>query len=295
MEDELNFDDLLDLDDSGLIDFDRTTLLRAPFGMVGAKWRSLDNILPKLPFTRDSIWNDVCGGTGVLSWNVPECKVMVFNDRYSGIVDFYRCLQSNQQELVTELESYPPHSRQYWTDCKLEWNTETDPVKRAAKWFYMSKLSVLYKRKAFGRGINTRFMPLHPSLKIFESIHHVLKNFYLENLDLRVCLKDYDKPKTIHYIDPPYVGTDQGTYDHKWTWDDMKDLFRLIPTLDGFVAFSHYPDPRIDELPFWTRKYQWEVNVTAEPLAFHESNQKAGKEDVTNVDTAIECLWIKDV
>ena len=288
------FDMFLDLDDTGLKDFDRTQVMRAPFGMVGAKWRSLEHILPKLPIHSKSIWAEHFGGTGVISWNVPTCTTMVFNERYSGIVDFYKALQVDQQKLVTILESFPPHSRTWWTDCKLEWVDEKDVFIRAAKWFYMTRLSVLMKRRAFGRGINSRFMPLHPSLELFSSIHQVLKNFTLENLDALQSAKDYDTEQTVHYFDPPYLGTDQGTYENKWTWDNMKDLLRLIFRLKGFVALSHYPDPRIDEYD-WDEKFEWESLVTSEPKVFHKENFKEGKENVTDNTTATECLWIKEV
>lgn len=287
--------DLFDLDGGdNLVHVDRTVYQRAPFPMPGAKWRSLHEIIPRLPIRKSSVWVESYGGTGVVSWNVPECKVMVFNDRYSGVVAFYRALKERKEELVDYLMSMPPHSREEWIHSRQTWVDETDDVIRAAKWYYMTELSVLGKRAAFGRGLQTRFLPLPDRIKLFDSIHYILQNFYLENLDARVCIKDYDSINAIHYWDPPYVGTDQGTYKHKWTWDDMLDLKRLIPQLEGFIALSHYPDSRIDDWGCWDAKYQWDVKVTAEPMVFMAENQKEGKQDVTELNNATECLWIRE-
>lgn len=292
MNDLLN--DLMDIGDEDIADANRMNVQRAPFAMPGAKFRSVEMIVPLLPIKRDSTWVEHCGGTGVISWNVPQCKVMVFNDRYSGITAFYHAVRDKKDLLLAYLSSMPPHSREEWTHCRHQWVNETDDVARAAKWYYMMRLSVLQKGKAFGRGITTRFIPLPSSLKLFEHVHQVLQNFTIENLDIFMSITDYDDVNTIHYIDIPYIGTDQGAYEGKWDWPKVTRLLDLIKRLKGFVAFSHYPDPRIRKYLDWTHIYEWDVLVTAEPKIFRDTNFKEGKENVTNNATARECLYIKE-
>ena len=299
MSDDL-FDLFKDLDDTNeLIEVDRTEYQRAPFAMPGAKYRSLHEIIPRLPITRSCTWADHCGGTGVVSWNVPTCKVMMFNDRYSGIVAFYRVLRDpiKKDQLLKYLSEMPPHSREEWLDCRAMWVTEEDDVARAAKWYYMTRLSILNKRQAFGRGITMKFAPIGDMSDVrllFDSIHPILKNFTLENLDLKVSFLDYDTPSTIHYIDPPYVNTDQGTYEDKWTHKDNEDLFRLIANSKGFVAFSHYYSSEIDKQSFWTNRYTWSTRVTTEPLIARAENHKLERTDEFGEKEALECLWIKE-
>ena len=273
----------------------RKEIQKAPLGFPGTKWRSLEHILPHLPIQRKSRWIDHFGGTGVVSFNVPECEVMVLNDRNSAIIDFYRAVRDRRDELIAYLESFHPASREEWHHARMLWIEETDTVKRAALWYYMVRLSVLQKGHCFGRGLNSRLNPMPESLKLFIPISNKLKAFTIENQDARVLAADFDAPNAVHYFDPPYVGTDQGMYKHKWSWKDMSELLQLIGQLKGYVALSHYPDSRIDEAVDWTHRYEWKIEGnTSEPQVFREENAKAGKESVMEQNTSTEVLWIKE-
>lgn len=292
MSDDL-LNDLLGFGGDEIVDNKRSHYDKSPIPMPGGKWRCLKEIIPKLPITASSTWVDHCGGSGIVSLNVPDCKLMVFNDRNSAIVDFYRCVRDRRKELVDYVEQFHPSSREEFYHAKTVWCTETDPVKRAAFWFYMMRTSFAGKGHVFGRQKVVQAYPVPESLKLFEHVQAKFKQFTLENLDMRLCARDYDSAKTVHYFDPPYVDTDQGMYAHKWKWDDMQELLTQISHLRGFVALSHYPDERIDRALKWTRRYEWQVHVTADAQVFHEDNNKAGMEG-RKAGSATECLWIKD-
>lgn len=290
------FDDLIELAGDDVVNTERTQYLHAPFSMPGAKFRSLKHILPKLPYTDK--WVDHFGGTGVVSWNRAPCMLMVYNDRYSAIGNFYRCLQNKEMKskLLHRLKyETPPHSREEFLYSRATWVTETDPIERAAKWYYMMRVSVIGKGHSFARATNCRPpMYLPNSLKLFEPIHQILQHFQIENLDVRVCARDYDSIDCVHYFDPPYIGTDPGIFEHKWTINDQKELLSLIGTLQGFVAFSHYPSGLIDSQSYWNEKYTWDVAITSEAQAYMETNYRKDKQNVQEIDYATECLWIKE-
>lgn len=281
------FDDLMDIGiEDVTVPFDRTECVRAPFTYAGSKARSLPEILPRLPIIKSSTWVDHFGGTGVVSWNVPKCNVMVYNDRYSALVAFYRCMRDpiKHQAMIQYLSLMPPHSREdfYW--ARDTWVTDVDDVIRAAKWYYGIANSVLGRQLAFARSIQSsvdRSVWMH--LPFFEPIHRAIQPFTLENLDVFQCIHDYDTCSTIHYFDPPYVGTDQGGYEHKWTAAQQKQLLATIGRCQGFVALSHYPCAEIDSQPYWTQRHQWVHKASSEEISGSFST-----EDV------IECLWIKE-
>lgn len=287
--------DLFDLGSDDITHVDRQTFERAPFGMPGGKTNSLKHILPRLPVRRK--WVDHFGGSGVVSWNRPDTEIMVYNDRYSGVVAFYRCLQSKRYyDLLQRLEHLtPPLSREEWINARATWCHETDDVERAAKWFYMVKNSVIGKGKAFARATNSKPpISLPNSLKLFESLHWKLQGFMIENLDWKVCAKDFDSHDCVHYFDPPYVGTDQSAYDHKWTHTDLQDLLQHISRLQGFAALSGYADSNIDNCDFWDERITWKVPITSEVMAFDDKNQKKGHEFKSEYEYAEEVLWIKE-
>jgi DNA adenine methylase len=278
------FSDLLDLGGDELIDKNRQRITKAPFGLPGGKSKSVKHIIPHMPI-RD-VWCDVFGGSGVVSWNYPLTMLNVYNDACSGTVDFYRCIQNRdlERQLIEQLTRMPSLSREAFLDSRDTWCTETDPIMRAAKWYYMVQCSVIAKRQAFARATHSVApLKLHKSLKTFETIHLILQNFQIENLDWRVCLADFDSPTTVFYLDPPYVGTDQRTYANKFTLDHLKELLRTIGKLDGFVALSHYDSALIDGQDYWTNKLKWSVRLTSDTQDLRQG-----------LGNATEYLWIKE-
>lgn len=294
MNDDL-LNDLLDLGEDDVRSTNRTAYERAPFGMPGGKTNSLKYILPHLPVRNK--WIDHFGGSGVISWNYPDVDIMVYNDRYSGVVAFYRCLQSRRYtELLERLEYLtPPLSREEWIHCRANWCHETDDVERAAKWFYMIKNSVIGKGQSFARSTNSKPpITLPNALKLFEPLHYKLQHFQIENLDWRTCVRDYDSDGCVHYFDPPYVATDSGIYAHKWSRLDLRELLKTISNIRGFAALSGYPDSDIDNCDFWTDRISWEVPISSEVMAFTDENYKKGHDFKSEYGTATEVLWIKD-
>lgn len=279
------FDDLMDLGGDDVLDLRRTEYKKAPFGLPGGKSRSLKYILPRLPLRKK--WVDHFGGSGIVSWNRPPCPIMVYNDRYSGVVDFYRVLQSNRyEELLKRLKDItPPLSREEWLYSRATWCTTDDAVERAARWFYMVKNSVIGKGQAFARATNSRPpIKMQSALELFTSIHQILQSYTIENLDFRTCFKDYDSCDCVHYFDPPYIDTDSSIYEYKWTRRDLNDLLSLIEHAEGFCALSGYADTHIDACDFWTDRVTWKVPLTSDVMDVQ------GKE----YEYAEEVLWIKE-
>lgn len=299
MSDEFDLlDELMDLHDSDPSNdqkFDRKTMIRAPFGMPGAKFFSLERLLPHLPVTPKSMWVDHFGGSGIVSWNVPLCANMIYNDRYSGVCNFYRVVRERPEELIQYLEMMPNHSREEWFYCKNTWVTEKDELVRAAKWYYMVRLSVIGKGQCFGRGIELKAtgMQISPFLEVIRKLSYRLKVFTLENLDWRVMCNDYNRPHAVHYMDPPYIGTDTGLYEHKFKREDLLELLATIPQLSGFVALSHYDNEDIAEQSYWDYHVTWQVPVNSETNT-ENTKGKSDRMHMNDPKMVTEHLWIKE-
>lgn len=233
--------------------------VRAAFRMSGAKTRLLDKLMPVLESFRHDIWVDHCGGTGVVSWNKLPCKKMVYNDRYSAVADFYLCLRDDSARLEAELRVMHPRCRQIWENCHSEWNKETDPYKRSAMWYYMAVNSVAGKRGHYGFDIDQSRNYVAAGLDAWGPLRAILRRFEIENMEVTDSLRTYDKPTTLHYIDPPYVGTDQDTFESKWDLDRLKKLVQVIHEMQGTVCLSHCPHPWLDAQE-WEEEHEWEIH-----------------------------------
>ena len=257
---------------------ERTVIVKAPISFPGSKVDSLPYILPRLGITPKSTWVDVFGGTGVVSLNIPDCKMKIYNDRNSGLVDFYRVLRDRRPELEAYINQMHPWSREEWTNARREWVQETDPVVRAAKWFYHVRVSFSQMGTTFARQ-TTPLNRIDTALKVFESVSHRFKSFLVENLDCFQCIKDFDSPDTVLYLDPPYLDEGQDGYAHGWGLEEHKKLLSLISECKGRVILSHRPCPHIDSCAFWNERHSWNVRIASTPTG------------AVPLDT--ESIWIK--
>lgn len=299
MSDEFNLlDDLLGMhDDNHQEEAKRNVIERAPFGYVGSKFKSVRTILPHLP--QGKTWVEVFCGSAIMTLNRQESRIEVINDRYGGVVPFYRCLKDpvKMQKMIDWLE-LTVHSREEFYHCKNTWCDETDDVIRAAKWYYMIQCSVIAKGQTFGRNTQTpggMVRAVSGRLPLFPVIHQRLKNVSVENLDFEVCMKDFDNHDAVFYLDPPYIDTND-VYDcTRWTRDDLARLLRVIERTKGFVALSGYADEQIDACSFWKQRVTWDVPVMAESKGFVEGSNKEHHKDVrgNKAEYVTEVLWIK--
>jgi DNA adenine methylase len=276
----------------------RETYIRAPFGWPGGKWNSLSNLfqIMKDRYPKAKRLVDACGGSGVVSINAPShYESVIFNDRHAGVVAFYRCLRDPEKldQLVERLQLFL-HSREEFIWCKSTWENCTDDVERAARWYYMVKMSFSYLGRNFARAVlgpNSLAAKYHNSLDEFPTIHTRLRRALIENQDVLQCIRDFDDPDTDHYIDPDYIGADTGIYKHRV---DHEKLLDTIFSLRGRVFLSGYRNPLYDART-WDDCFEWKVKVTIESQAFRESNNLAGKEQQMNrTKMATEVLWIKE-
>jgi len=288
-------DDLLDFHNETYVPEkpDRQIIIRAPFSIPGSKTRSIEH-LKIIPYRKK--WIDVFTGSGVVTFNRVPSTLEVMNDRYGGIVAFYRCLKDrNKYHLLKDWLEATVHSREDFYHCRNTWCSETDDVIRAAKWYYMIRTSVIGKGDCFARQTNsTPQFPVRSSLKLLTAIHLRLINVIIENLDFETCINDFHSNDCVTYLDPPYIGTDPSVYETKWTRDDLSRLLKCIANGQGYFALSGYPDEQIDAETFWTNKISWQVCANSEVKAFLGENGKKHLQNVQEVDYATECLWIKD-
>jgi DNA adenine methylase len=284
-------------------EIDRTTrtkgkdsYLRAPFGYPGGKFRSLGQILPRLPYKKKYI--EVFGGSGTILLARDKSQLEVFNDRYAGVVAFYRCIvdETKLDALIDRLD-LTIDAREEWIWCADTWKECTDDVERAARWFYMHTYSFSNKGRCWGRQTNSRSMAgkVRDKLPIFPKIHARLKRVQIENEDWRDCIKSFASKDAVIYLDPPYLYETSYSkiYDNGMRRDDHEQLLDYVFNMPGFFAVSGYPHELYDSKN-WDARYEWDVYVSVGGRAYTEGNNKAHLKDTEASKRATEVLWIKD-
>jgi DNA adenine methylase len=232
---------------------------RPPFSYAGCKYKSLEHILPNLPYRR--VWVDVFGGSGVVTLNRERSVLDVFNDRYAGLVAFYRVIRDAEKlkQLVQRLD-LTINSREEYIWCKETWENCQDDVERAARWYYALESSVVSQMDAYARTVNCPMASnIREYIKKFDLIHSRFKTVQVENLDFRTCMRDYDSKDTVFYCDPPYFETHSGAYKQAGAFkrEDHECLLAIIHSCTGFVALSGFPTDFYENYN-WDHRYEWD-------------------------------------
>lgn len=285
------FDDL----DRQTIPESKDTILRAPFGYPGGKSKSLSKILPHLPYRNTYV--EPFGGTGAILLGRHPSNLEVLNDRYMGIVAFYRVLRNPKliQAFVERLD-LTLHSREEFVYCRDTWKFVDSDLERAARWYYMMLASFGSMGRNWGRSIKGKGSmagKIFNHIKHFPELHDRLRKVQIENQDWYDCIIDYDTPETVYYIDPPYIDAHQGSYKHILSHDEHRKLVETIFSIKGFVALSGYSNPLYENQP-WDDRHSWEQFVSLQSTVYTEGNAKAHLEGLDKTHNAQEILWIKE-
>lgn len=270
-------------------------IIRAPFCWPGGKMKTQHMIHPHLPLRK--AYGEPFGGAMSVMLGRKPSKLEVYNDRYGGVTDFYRCLQNQEnKEKLKERLYYTIHSREEFYFCAETWENVEDLVERAARWFYSVRYSFGGKGKTFGRAVGIQ-NPLSGSVSTaidgFDEVHKRILKVQIENRDFRDIMKDFDHHEMVWYCDPPYFGATSTHYKHEFTVKDHRDLLELIHTRKGFVALSGYPNSIYNEYP-WDNVITWKQFCSAEGAVHNEHNNLADRAGRSERKEVTECLYIKE-
>ncbi len=275
----------------------KDNILRAPFPYPGGKSRSVLEILKHLPYKNTYV--EPFGGSAAVLLARNASPLEIYNDRYGGVVAFYRCLaDAEKYKKLYDKLVYTILSREEFVYAKANWDNQDvkDDVQRAAYWFYMMNYSFAGLGRNFGRclkGKSALAGKVMGKIETFDRLHSRLAWVQFENLDWRHCIRDYDSKDTVFYCDPPYVDAHRGTYKHEMNIEDHRCFIDTIMHCKGFVAVSGYANPLYDNQK-WDARYEWKSFVSISPVAYTEGNHKEDIKDVDERTYATEVLWVKE-
>jgi DNA adenine methylase len=231
--------------------------MKTPLSYYGGKQSLAGIILGLIPPHR-LYCEPFCGGAAIFFAKEPS-PVEVINDTNGELINFYKVAQKDlpalQKEIVLSL-----HSRRQHHHARVIYQTPElfDRVKRAwAVWMlangsYGCKLTGGY---AYGRAGANHSRALNRKREKFfvEDYAGRLKQIQIENCDAIKIIGSRDIEDAFFYIDPPYVGADQGHYDG-YTQADFDALLDTLKRLKGKFLLSSYRNQSLADI---TRKEKW--------------------------------------
>ena len=230
------------------------------FGWYGGKYVHLDFILPYLPNDADHFC-DVYGGSAAVLINRPPAPVETYNDLDSELVNFFSVLRDQHEELIRAIGLTPFSREELAKACRPE--PGLPPLERARRFYVRARQTrtglaqtssegrwahcVLTSRAGMA-GAVSRWLGAVEGLP---QITQRLQRVQIENAPALDVIARYDTPRTLFYLDPPYVHDSRGdtaAYGHEMSNDDHRELADLLYRLQGRAVLSGYRSALYDEL-----------------------------------------------
>ena len=239
---------------------------RIAFGWYGGKFSHLDFILPNLPENARHFC-DVYGGSAAVLINRRPAPVETYNDIDSELVNFFRVLRDDPDNLTRAIGLTPFSREELILACSPA--VGLPDQERARRFFVRARQTrtglaqtssegrwahcVLTSRAAMA-GAVSRWLG---SVEGLSEIAQRLLRVQIENVPALELIARYDTAETLFYLDPPYVHAARGdaaAYANEMSDDDHIALADCLASIRGRAVLSGYRTPLYDKLyAQWTR------------------------------------------
>ncbi len=172
---------------------------------IGGKKALREAILARFPmdYTR---YVEVFGGGGwVLFHKPPRGDFEVYNDFNRNLVNLYRCVCDRPEELISELE-FALNTREDFKYIRglMKTPATLPDVRRAAYFYQLIRHSYASGLDSFGAQPRSMWA----NFPLIRAACARLQNVVIENRDFEQLIRQYDRPDTFFYCDPPYFATE---------------------------------------------------------------------------------------
>jgi DNA adenine methylase len=222
--------------------------MRTPISYYGGKQTLSAIILGLIPEHR-IYCEPFLGGAAVYFAKQPS-KVEIINDTNCELINFYEVLKHDFTSLEKEI-AISLHSRKKHHQAQVIYaNPEMfDRVKRAwAVWMLANSSYGCMLGSTFGYdrtgGTSKKLENKRESFTEDYAIR--LQNTQIECCDALRIIRSRDMPDAFFYIDPPYVGADQGHYDG-YSQEDFDNLLKLLETIKGKFLLSSFKNASLNK------------------------------------------------
>ncbi|CEJ44832.1 DNA adenine methylase [Umezakia ovalisporum] len=222
------------------------------FGWYGGKYSHLDWLLPLLPKTTH--YCEPFGGSAAVLLNREPAPVETYNDIDGQVVNFFRVLRDQKDELIQAI-GLTPFSREEFHIAISNDHEGVSDLEKARRFFVRARQvrTGLAQTASVGRWahckLTSRAGMAGAVSRWLGSVEHLpeivqrLLRVQIENDQATDIIQRYDSPETLFYCDPPYPHDSRGdskAYAYEMTDDEHRQLAGVLRSVKGKVALSGY-------------------------------------------------------
>lgn len=220
----------------------------------GGKWNLAPWIISFFPPHLNYV--EPCGGAASVLLQKPRSPLETYNDLDGNVVNFFRVLRDQPDELIRKIRLTP------WARAEYELSLRPcgDEVERARQYFYGNMLSISGNPRASGLRVATESRDARDRITTLLDSLYVVANRLLstsssavqiENDTYRRIIERFDNSNALIYFDPPYIHSERTStneYDFEWCDEDHEIAAALLRECQGYVVISGYACPLYTEL-----------------------------------------------
>jgi len=226
-------------------------MTRPAFSYYGGKQKLTQHIIPLLNEIPHTVFCEpFCGGAAVLfakgrrSVGNNNDYREIINDTNDWVITFYRVAKLQRDDLLrlidATLYSQSDHSK---AKGILKSSVEHDDLTIA--WAFYVQVQMSFANKLFaGWGsqvINQNSAATWNNKKrSIEAALDRLADVHVSSEDAVRCIERWNSAHTLYFVDPPYIGTNQGHY-AGYTADDWQNLCDALDNCKSSYVLSCYP------------------------------------------------------
>lgn len=229
---------------------------------VGGKGNQLNDLMPLIPY--DHGYCEPFGGGASVLLNRKRSEVEIYNDLNGDVVALFRCMQD--RDLFEALQHRLEHTLWSKDEFRLALKTqkagrEGDPgISTLDKaWALVviqnqgvsgahSKSEGNWSR-SFQDSKNTEKWQLR--LSKLRAVHDRFRYVQVDSQDALDCIRYWDAPSMVFYVDPPYVLDTRGDrvyYEHELEVGQHEAMVKVLLKCKGSVVLSGYQSAIYDPL-----------------------------------------------
>jgi len=225
--------------------------MKSAFSYYGGKSKMARHIVPLLNEIPHTVYCEpFCGGASVLfakekrSVSCNHDYREVINDTNDWVITFYRVAKLQKDELLRLIDA-TLYSQSDHAKAKTILKTSAEHDDLTVAWAFYVQAQMSFSNQLFtgwGTGVTSRNQAAtwDNQKRSLEAALDRLSEVHISSEDAIRCLERWSSPHSLFFVDPPYIGTDQGHYGG-YTADDWQNLCDALDNCNSSYVLSCYP------------------------------------------------------
>lgn len=263
---------------------------KTPITYYGGKLNMVATILPLIPKHR--IYTESFFGGGAVFFAKEKAESETINDTNNMVVNFYEVVKTDFDSLKTKIEA-TLFSRASYSVAHMIYRMPHlfDKIQQAWAFYIGTNMGFSCQIGSWGYDKYGKRVKAFQNKKLLfnQQMFERLENVQIENTDALKVIQSRDTGDAFHYVDPPYIDSNQGHYGG-YHLGDYKKLLETLSSVKGKFILSSYPSEILAE---YTLKNGWYTLVFDKPLSARKAEEGKSRKRKIEVLTANFPIEIK--